>query len=63
MAIINLETASTGKNYSYENDSWLNRHLGEPIDFDWGGPVRAKTLRWRWQSFCYWHLPRRWWLA
>jgi hypothetical protein len=53
VSLINLETPSPGgKAYSYRNDSWLNRDLGEPVGFDWGGAIRVRTWRWRWQRFC-----------
>lgn len=60
MPLVNLETPDRSKPYSYENDSLLNRHLGEPVDYDWAGAIREKTLRWRWQ-----YLKSRiqfWWL-
>lgn len=43
----------TRRPYSYIRDDIFNRHLGEPIDYDWAGAVRKKTWRWRWQRFCY----------
>ena len=54
MALINLYgTPDPSKPYNYEDDSWLNRHLGEPVDFDCAGAVREKTWRWHRSKLSY----------